>query len=282
MYNIGEINQLKVLRKTDIGYLLDGKEEEIFLHFNDSNYMELKPNDVVDAFLYFDNKGRLAATLKTPLITLSSPNVLKVVDKVDRLGLFLDMGINKDLLLSKDDLPNNKKIWPNVGDEIFVELNKGSRLVAKIVSPNEILMLNELELGEEKDFFVQFVGEHGLNLYNKDSDLVFVHNSMYRGSYRLGEKVNAKILNKTDNGYTASLIKQKEELRLDDAEIILDYLKINKKMPLTSKSSSEEVNKYFEMSRKAFKRALGHLYSSDKVTFDDNFTYIKENGDIDE
>lgn len=279
MYNIGEINQLKVLRKTDIGYLLDGNTEEIFLHFNDSNFMELKEGDLVDAFLYFDNKGRLAATLKTPFITLNSPNILKVVDKVDNLGLFLDMGINKDLLLSKDDLPNDRSLWPKINDEIFVELKLTTRLTAQIVLPNEILMLNELTLGEEKDFFVQFIGEHGLNLYNKDSDLVFVHKSMYRGSYRLGEKVNAKILNHTDNGYTASLIKQKEELRLDDASIIYDYLKINKKMPLTSKSSADDVSKYFEMSRKAFKRALGHLYKEDKVNFDDNFTYLKEDGE---
>ena len=98
MYNIGEINQLKVIRKTEIGYLLDGNNEEIFLHFNDSNYKDLKQGEIVDAFLYFDNKRRLAATLKTPLITKSSPSILEVVDKNDRLGLFLNMGIN--LLLS--------------------------------------------------------------------------------------------------------------------------------------------------------------------------------------
>lgn len=282
MYNIGEINQLKVLRKTDIGYLLDGTSEEIFLHFNDSNYQELDEGDIVDAFLYFDNKGRLAATLKEPLITIDSPNILKVVDKVNNLGLFLEMGINKDLLLSKDDLPSDRNLWPKIDDNIFVELKANNRLTAKLVMPNEILMLNELELGEDKDFFVQFIGEHGLNLYNKDGDLVFVHSSMYRGSYRLGEEVNAKILNHTENGYTASLIKQKEELRLDDAGVILNYLKNNKKMPLTSKSKASEVNNYFEMSRKAFKRALGHLYKEDKITFDDDFTYIKEDGENNE
>lgn len=278
MYNIGEINQLKVIRKTEIGYLLDGNNEEIFLHFNDSNYKDLKPGEIVDAFLYFDNKRRLAATLKTPLITKSSPSILEVVDKNDRLGLFLNMGINKDLLLSKDDLPFNKKMWPALGDTVYVSLVvKNNALVAKLVQPHEIILTEELTVGEDVDFIVQYIGDEGINLYNENHQVAFVHNSMYRGDYRIGEKVNARILNHTENGYTASLVKFKEILRVDDAEIILDYVRKNGSMPLTAKSSSEEVNVYFEMSRKAFKRALGLLYKEDKVKFSETETiYVKD------
>ncbi len=32
------------------------------------------------------------------------------------------MGISKDLLLSKDDLPFDKDLWPKVGDKLYVIL----------------------------------------------------------------------------------------------------------------------------------------------------------------
>jgi len=281
MYVIGQVNRLKVLRETDIGYMLDGKSEEIFLHKNESNFLKLKEGEIVDAFLYFDNKERLAATLKSPLITIDNPSVLEVVDVLNNLGVFLNMGINKDLLLSKDNLPLDRKLWPIKGDKLYVELNVKNRLTAKLLKPQNIFMNNELELNIEKTFFVQYIGIEGMNLFNEDHDLVFVHNSMFRGSYRLGESVNARILNVTENGYSASLIKQKENLRFDDAEIILNALKQFQTIPLTAKSSSEEISKYFEMSRKAFKRALGLLYKEDKVKFEDDKT-ILINGDKNE
>ena len=281
MYEIGQVNRLKVLRETDIGYMLDGKNEEIFLHKNESNFLKLKEGDVVDAFLYFDNKERLAATLKQPLITVDNPSVLEVVDVLNNLGVFLNIGINKDLLLSKDNLPQDRKLWPVKGDKLYVELNVKNRLTAKLIRPQNIFMNNELELNKEKAFFVQYIGNEGMNLYNEDHDLVFVHNSMFRGTYRLGETVTARILNVTENGYSASLIKQKENLRFDDAEIILNALKQYQAIPLTAKSSSEDIAKYFEMSRKAFKRALGLLYKENKIKFENEKT-ILINGDKNE
>ena len=85
--------------------MLEHDGEEVFLHFNESLKKDLSVNDEVDAFLYFDQKGRVAATLLTPLITLDQPAILEVVSINAHLGVFLDMGIHKDLLLSKDDLP---------------------------------------------------------------------------------------------------------------------------------------------------------------------------------
>ena len=134
MLVIGNVNKLKVLRETDIGYMLNTREEEVFLHKNESNYLELKANDTVNAFLYFDEKSRLAATLKTPFLTVDKPAYLEVVSILPRLGVFLNMGINKDVLLSKDDLPNNFNLWPKEGSKLFVSLHiKTNRLVAKMI-----------------------------------------------------------------------------------------------------------------------------------------------------
>lgn len=274
MIKIGDINVLKVLRETDIGYMLDSKEGEIFLHKNESEFQNLKAGDQVSAFLYFDQKQRLAATLKTPLVTTQTANFLEVTDVLDNLGVFLNMGISKELLLSKDDLPYNKNEWPRRGDKVYVKVLVKKRLVARLIDVAELPLKETLTIGEEKDFYVQKVGSQGLNLLNEDLEKVFVHHSMLRGSYRLGEKTTARITNLNERGYLGSLLKQKEELRFDDAEIIMQYLTRYKKMSLTSKSSAEEVSKVFDMSKKAFKRALGLLYKERKIDFIENETIL--------
>lgn len=276
---IGDINKLKVLRETDIGYMLNERGSEVFLHKNESNFMELKAGDTVDAFLYYDNESRLAATLKTPTLVKGEKAFLEVVSVLPKLGVFLDMGINKDLLLSKHDLPEDLSLWPDLHDKLYVSLEeKGSRLIAKLIDPTSIFVVNELKVGEVKDFYIIKVGPQGVNLLSTNMELLFVHKTLTRGTNRLGELVTAKVINLTDKGYLGSLVAQKEELRLTDAEVILEVLKKHGKMPLTAKSSSQDVARFFKISRKAFKRALGHLYKEDLVTFTETET-ILINGD---
>lgn len=282
MLKIGDINKLQVLRETDIGYMLNERGSEVFLHKNESNFMDLKAGDSVDAFLYYDNESRLAATLKTPTIVKGGRAFLEVVSVLPKLGVFLDMGINKDLLLSRHDLPEDLKLWPKLNDKLYVTLEeKGSRLIAKLIDPTSIYIVNDLEVGSEKEFYVIKSGPQGVNLLSENMELLFVHKTLTRGINHLGELVTAKVINLTDKGYLGSLVAQKEELRLTDAEVILEVLKKHGRMPLTAKSSSEDVARFFKISRKAFKRALGHLYKEDLVTFTETET-ILINGDKNE
>lgn len=268
---IGDINLLKVLRKTDLGYMLDSSIGEIFLHNNETNFTELKEDDQVNVFLYFDQKKRLAATLHLPLATVSKPGLLNVVSVNNNLGVFLDMGINKDLLLSMDDLPNNKNLWPQVDDKIHAKIVYKNRLTAKITDGSDN---GNLEVGKNISAYVQRIGTLGINLITNDLVNIFIHDSMYRGSYRIGELVEVRVTHLSNKGYSGSLLEQKEVLRIDDADIILNYIKEHKTLPLTSKSSAEDISNYFEMSRKAFKRALGYLYREDLVKFSETNTYL--------
>ena len=67
---IGEINKLRVKRETDISYILvqDNEPFEVFMHFNQAT-KHLQENELVDVFLYYDNKHRLCATMEDPIIT---------------------------------------------------------------------------------------------------------------------------------------------------------------------------------------------------------------------
>ncbi len=273
---VGEINELVVNRKTDIGYMLDSDEGEVFLHNNESLFQELKPDDVVNAFLYFDQKGRLAATLKEPIITVGRPGFLRVSAVHEFLGVFLDMGIAKELLLSADDLPFDKEEWPQKDDVLYVSIKVKGKLVAKLVSKEEAKLQPEepLELKKTVPARVQKIGREGVNLLTKDGHWIFVHHSMYKETLRYGQEVDVKVVYHSEKGYTGSLAPQKEIAIFDDANIILSYMIRKGDMQLTADSTPEEIYEEFEMSKKAFKRALGHLYKERKIDFVDGKTIL--------
>ena len=93
----------------------------------------------------------------------------------------------------------------------------------------------------------------------------------------MGEKVSVVITKMMDSEAYGTLNAHKEVLVDEDKESIINYLKEHHGiMKLTAKSSSEEVEKVFNMSRKAFKRALGGLYKDQIVEFDETKTYLVE------
>ncbi len=270
--SVGAIYQMTVNRKTDIGYMLHLGQDEVFLHFNESLHQELKAGDLVDAFLYFDNKGRMAATLRKPYLTLGEKAWLEVTDVVPSLGVFLDMGIQKGVLLSIDDLPSNPLLWPRPGDHLYVSLKLKGKLVAKLVHRTSQDVKEGLELKHSVDATIQTLGTEGVNALTQEGYWIFIHKSMIKNPVRLGEKVSVKVTYLSEKGYTGSLMEQKEVARFGDSEMIMDYLEHEGDLPLTAESSPEEIQHYFDLSKKAFKRALGLLYRERKVYFEEGKT----------
>jgi len=83
--------------------------------------------DKLLAFIYKDSEDRLIATTMMPKLEVGETAVLKVKD-VSRIGAFLDMGLEKDLLLPFKE--QNHKV--RVGEECLVALyvDKSGRLAA--------------------------------------------------------------------------------------------------------------------------------------------------------
>lgn len=270
----GKINKLNVLRKTDIGYMLTNGKEEVFLHNNETNHQELEAGDPVDAFLYYDFKNRLSATLYKPLIEEGERAFLKVVGVNFGIGVFVDMGINKDLLVSYDELSNNKRFWPEVGDVLYLTLVVKTRLIGKLIKPSEVIAAPTSDV-KEKDELTGYIIEsskHGLNVLTEDLNLIFIHHTQKRKRYRLGEKLDVVVSRVYEETLNGTLILQKEQMIDVDSESILEYLKEHNKMQLTSDSTPEEIRSLFPMSKRAFKRAIGSLYRKDLIKFEDNYT----------
>lgn len=278
MINLGEYQKLNVIRLSDLGYMLSDGSEEVLLHFKQA-LKEHKVNDKINVFIYADKQGRKTATENAPIITLNKPGFVKVIDVLPGAGVFVDVNLPKDILISKDFLPYDETLWPEVNDEILAILKiRKNALVAKPIDRYDIINLhskvNYIE-GEDVKAYVVRVGEKGLSLATHDPMYIFVPHTQYRGKHRLGEEVTVTITKALEEEYYGRLNARKEEMIEPDKEIILNYINNHHGiMKLTAKSPADLVEKELGLSRKAFKRAYGGLYKDRVIDFDDEKTFL--------
>lgn len=270
---IGKVSQFIVKRETDISYTLSPLDPDltnyVFLHFNQAS-RKLNPGELINAFLYYDQKKRLCATMEKPIITTESFDFVKVVD-VNPAGVFVNIGISKDILLSSDFLPKQRKLWPIIGDTIPCTLKvKNTSLVAKPITKNQH-KTKKLNVDETYKATVINISDTGIVACTKSFNTIFVHKSLIRNTFRIGEVIDVKITNINKLGeYNGTTIERKESVMHTDSEIILNYLKtMGNSIPLGNCSTPEEIGKYFKMSKSAFKRAVGALYKNRLIKIED-------------
>lgn len=132
--NIGTVENLKISKIIDIGaYLVDENNNKVLLP---KKQMPKGANvdDFVEVFIYKDSKGRLISTTKKPFLTLGNIARLTVKD-VNNVGAFLNMGLERDLLLPYSE--QTKEV--NIGDkvDVIMYLDKSDRLCASMYTNNK-------------------------------------------------------------------------------------------------------------------------------------------------
>ncbi len=279
---IGVIQDLKVLRETDIAYILVSGNEEVFLHKNESGERKLLPGETIKVFLYKDNRNRIAASVKPPLIQLDEGGFLEVRGTDYQYGAFLYNNQIKDLLLSKDDLPFDLDKWPKEGDMVFVVMTeKKGQLFARIPGRKQISSFfpepEKMEPEQVTAAWVMYLLSEGMDLFTEKGEEIFVHNANMRQNYRIGEKVYPRILHVSSAGeYVGSLIARKEGMINPDSDIVMEYLNNHGgQANLGDKSDPADIMAALGMSKAAFKRAVGHLYKEGKINVFPDHTEIK-------
>lgn len=263
---LGEIQKLKISRKSDYGlYLSDGKDEVLLP--NNEVTPEMKKGDDIDVFLYKDSEDRLIATTTRPPISLGKIALLKVKD-VTSIGAFLDWGLAKDLLLPFREQTTKVK----VDDQILVALyiDKTDRLCATMriydyLDTNSPYKKDSVVNGivyEILDNFGAYVAVDG-----KYSGLV--PNKEIYSPIKVGDKIEARVSRVQQDGKLDLTLRKKAYLQLHiDGDLI--YKKLLEEpsgfLPFHDKSSAQEIKKEFALSKNAFKRAIGNLQKEGKIT----------------
>ncbi|KMM39625.1 DNA-binding protein [Alkalihalobacillus macyae] len=266
----------------EYGYFLTNGYEDVMLHKKEAKN-KYEENDEVEVFLYHDHQGRLSATETMPTVTLDSFSILKVVEVKRSLGVFVDIGIQKDMLLSKDDLPYDWALWPAIGDELYcgLKLDKKQRLFADLSKFEEIQELSIVAPAESKNTEVEGLVfrflEDGVSILTSEGYLAYLHKDEMKEQVRLGQRLTMRITFVREDGRvnvsTRPLVK---EARIEDSDRLLTYMKErDNQMPFTDKSDPEAIKKEFNISKAAFKRAMGKLLKEKQVEQKDGMTFIK-------
>ncbi|MEP5611875.1 MAG: S1-like domain-containing RNA-binding protein [Cyclobacteriaceae bacterium] len=258
---IGEKNRLMTMRFTSPGaYLEDEEGNDVLLP---TKYIpeDLQVDDPIDVFIYRDSEDRIIATTLKPHVYVNEFAILKVKD-VTRFGAFLDWGIEKDLLV-----PFREQIGEmELGHSYLVYLYldpKTERLAAtqKVQSyfEKEDILLEE---GEEVDLLIAEETDLGINVVVNNRYRGLIYSNEVFTDILTGDRIKGYVKNvRPDNKIDISLRKVGMENLEVGAEKILAVLSDNEGfLAITDKSSPDEIQFHFQMSKKNFKRSLGILY----------------------
>ncbi|WJV20927.1 S1-like domain-containing RNA-binding protein [Rossellomorea marisflavi] len=279
----GVVAELTADQEMPYGFFLTDGENRVLLHHSEMTE-ELQEGDTVTVFLYHDKEVRLAATMRIPKIQVGYYGWAEVVDKHEDLGVFVNIGLPKDILVSGDDLPKFFSLWPEPGDQLFMTLNrdKQDRLYGRLATENIIEQVARRASSEMNKASIQgrvyrllrvgtfFLSEQGYRC--------FVHENERREEPRLGQMVEGRVIDvKEDGSLNVSFLPLKQDKMSDDAEIIFEYLlERNGSMPYWDKSLPDEIKDRFNMSKASFKRALGMMMKEGKIYQEDGWTYLKK------
>lgn len=267
MIELGKIQTLTVQRIKEFGVYLGETQTDEHSVLLPKKYVPegTKVGDTVQVFIYRDSEDRLIATTGTPKLQVGEVAVLPVKD-VARIGAFLDMGLEKDLLLPFKE--QNHKV--SQGEQCLVALyiDKSQRLAATM---NVYSYMSADSPYKKDDRVTGTIYEINENL----GAFVAVDNRYFGlipkkelyGDFRLGDQVEARVVKVRDDGKLDLSPREKAYMQMDtDAALVMKVIdEFDGVLPFNDKAKPEVIIREFHMSKNAFKRAVGRLLKEGKI-----------------
>ena len=267
MIELGKIQELEVLREKEFGvYLGEKQDAEASVLLPKKQVPEgTKTGDTIRVFIYKDSEDRLIATTAMPKLQVGETALLKVND-VSKIGAFLDMGLEKDVLLPFKE--QNHKV--RVGEECLVALyvDKSGRLAAttKVYS-----YLNNHAPYKKDDWAecrVYEINENlGVFVAVDDQYYGLIPKKELFSKCQPGEVVRTRVTKVREDGKLDLSLREKAYLQMDnDVELVLKAIdEFDGVLPFNDKADPEVIRREFGLSKNAFKRAVGHLLKEGKI-----------------
>ena len=259
---VGKTHRLLADRSTSVGlYLTDGKEDVLLPWTPASEKIEV--GETVKAFVYRDSEDRLIATLKRPRAEAGQFARLKVVD-INDIGIFLDWGLERDLLLPYREVRGRLE----VGDFVFVRVvadpvsdrMTASERIGKFLSTELIA-----EINAEVPVTIWKHTEGSTHLI-VDQQYHAVAAQGHFAQFESGETATGYVY-KTSEGLP--VIGQRlmgHRAIFDFADTVLEALdREHGFIGLSDKSSPEDIRAKFGVSKSDYKKAIGTLMKRGEI-----------------
>ncbi len=267
MIELGKRQLLTVVREKEFGVYLaeDPKDETAVLLPAKQVPAGTRAGDRLEVFIYRDSEDRLIATTREPKLQVGETAVL-TVKETGKIGAFLDMGLEKDVLLPFKE--QTERVRPGQQCLAALYVDKSGRLAATMkVHP----YLNGDSPYEKDDRVSGMVYEVSPQI----GAFVAVDGRYYGlipakeffGNVRPGDTVQARVTKVRDDGKLDLSLNEKAHIQMNtDAETVMEALEARGGvLPFADKADPEIIRQEFAMSKNAFKRAVGHLLKEGRV-----------------
>lgn len=271
MAQIGQFARLPIVKLVDFGAYLDGTDLGTILlpkrYLND----ELDIGDEVDVFIHLDSNDIPVATTLKPRACVGQSAYLPVVD-INDAGAFLDWGLPKHLLVPFNEQHKRFELGRSYVVTLFLDpysqritasskLNKHLHETSRQLKANQavdLLICGKSDMGYKAIINNQYLG------------LIFRDDAFRPLSY--GENTRGYIKSiRGDGKIDLSLQPVGDKGRDRLQQKILDYLNANDgRSELNDRAQPDDIYREFNVSKGAYKKALGALYKQRLITIDHN------------
>jgi predicted RNA-binding protein (virulence factor B family) len=265
---IGRYNSLQVVKHTDFGLYLDGGADgEILLP---KRYIPKDtPSEVEDwlnVFIYLDSDDKLIATTEKPKVQVGEFASLKVLE-INSIGIFLDWGLYKDLLLPYSE--EKRSLEAGQYCVVHVYLDKHTRRITATARLDRYLDVRPAayQVGQAVDLLVAEATDMGFKAIINNQHWGLIHKNEVFKFLRSGmrEKGFIKAL-RADGKISLSLPPVGQEAANSLHEKILQQLQANGgTLAVSDKSPPEVISGLFGVSKGNFKKAIGALYKQGQI-----------------
>jgi hypothetical protein len=269
MIEVGKYNELEVVKQMDFGIYLRKDDVEVLMP---TKWVPKGTaiGDVMDVFVYRDSDDRLIATTMQPYATSGEFAFLEVRE-VNSIGAFLDWGMEKDLLVPFSEQP--VKMIPNRSYVVFVYTDEKTNRMVASAKLNRFIERDDIDLqaNDIVDLLIYSETDKGLNAIINNMYVGLIYKNEIFDQVRVGDKLKGYVKQvREDNKIDLSLQKAGFELVDDVKWRILNLMKeTNGFLPLNDNSTPEEIKAALQISKKAFKKAVGALYKERLIKLTD-------------
>ncbi|POA56181.1 MULTISPECIES: CvfB family protein [unclassified Pseudomonas] len=265
---VGRYNSLQVVKHTNFGLYLDGGADGEILLPNRYIPKDIpsEDEDWLNVFVYLDSADKLIATTEKPKVQVGEFASLKVVE-VNSIGVFLDWGLSKDLLLPYSE----EKRQLNAGDYcvVHVYLDRHTRRITATARLDRYLDKTpaNYQAGQEVDLLVVEFTDMGFKAIINNKHWGLIHKNEVFKFLRSGmqEKGFIKEL-RADGKISLSLQPVGAQAASSlNAKILARLRENNGTLEVSDKSDPALISRLFGVSKGNFKKAIGALYKQGEI-----------------
>lgn len=267
----GITQTLTIIRLTDYGLFLEDEEGDEVLLPNKYVPDQYEFGDSIEVFVYKDSEDRIVATTLVPKVEAYQYAYLQV-NEVNRVGAFMDWGLEKDLLV-----PFREQNRPMVVGQWYVVFVYRDLVTDRLVATTKIkksLHVQKVDLKPNQKVMVMAFEE-------TDRGMQVIVEGKYRGilyanetfkPIHVGDVFHCFVKNiRTDLLIDLSLERIGRGKIDGNTQFLLDKLKKNNGyLHLSDKSDPDEIKDELKMSKKTFKQVIGALYKQGIIKIDEN------------